>query len=350
MRKHYTLGMTMVLAFLLVSPLVHAQADSDKIIIFVGQYESNEIRGEDQIALDSIAQWVNVEFMDSGEFNDARSSELYGEGGKNAVGVIVSESIGSGAVGNFALVDGYPVPVILMEAGMFTDDPASDNKWPLLIEGGGIWGYGSPEAVDVQWQIAEDMHFITDGYNIGDIINYSPSPGRGVPYIHGISPYHVILATASRTEGGSDNETFVQDQAVALAYIEDPAILFMNFAYEYFSDATTEFWDLLHKSVIFMFDAFPVGFDQILTEEFNLSVFPNPVTSNAAVSFSSEAGQNVSLSLYSLTGALIGNVYEGISSAGENVINLPTEGYVSGLYLVKLQIDNKTAFSKFIVK
>lgn len=348
MKKIYSLGSVMMLALMLASLMVYAQP-VEKTIIFVGQYEpsTTNIRPEDQVAIDSISQWIsNLVFMDQGDFNTATADELYGETGTGAVGVIFSESIGSNGVYNFALRDNYPVPVITMEEAIFSSDLAATDKWPLLIEGGGIWGFDPPEAVDVQWKIAEDMHYVTEEHSIGDVVTTATAANRGVPYLHGLDPYHIILATGARADGGD----YIQAEAIALGYVEYPEILIMNVPYTHLSIGTPEFYALLHRSVKFMFEAYPVGIDQVLTKEFGLSVYPNPATRNTVISFSAEAGKNVSIDLYSLTGALVGNVYTGMTVAGENVVNLNTERYGSGLYLIELQIENKVSHAKFILK
>jgi hypothetical protein len=90
--------------------------------------------------------------------------------------------------------------------------------------------------------------------------------------------------------------------------------------------------------------------DQRLADESNLSVYPNPATKDAAIRFTSEAGKNVSVHLYSLTGASIGHIYNGMSVAGENRIELNTENYSAGLYIIELKVDNKASHAKFILK
>lgn len=349
MKKNYTLRMTSMLALLLVSLLAFAQPDVDKTIIYVGQYVANteDIRAEDSIAMDSIAQWVNVVFMDQGVFNEASAGDLYGESGTNAVGVVFSESIGSNGVFNFGLQDGYPVPAIVMEFAVFTSDLEATDKWPLLVEGGGIWGADPGQEVDLQWRIFDDLHYITEEYAVDQVVTMAtPENSRGIPYLHGLEPYHIILATGAKPDAGD----YIQDQAITCAWIEDPAMLLMNISYEHLPNCTEDYFNILHRAVKFMFEAFPVGVDQILTDEFNLSVFPNPATDHATVRFSMEAGKEVSVKLYSVTGGLIGNVYKGISAGGENVINLDTEEYVSGLYLLELEVDNKISYSKFVLQ
>jgi hypothetical protein len=278
MRHNYILSKILMLTFMLASVMVYAQP-VERTIIYVGQYEASttNIRPEDSTAIDSISQWVTpVVFLDQGVFNDAPADSLYGDGGDaiGAEGVIISESIGSTSVGNFGLRDNYPVPCITME-GVLTNDPASINKWPLLLEDGGVWGYDPPEDVDVQWRIVEDQHYITEGYTYEQIINYANAASRGVPYLHGIAPSHIILATGAREDGGTANPTYVQDEAIALAYIESPEILYMNIAYTYLGEgvATTDFYQILHRSVEFMFDAIPQppieSVDQLTADKFH---------------------------------------------------------------------------------
>lgn len=352
MKKIYMRKISMTLAAMMVSVLAFAQPVSEKVIIFVGA-DDGTARAEDQVCIDSLNKWVNIVYMGSTEFNDASADDLYfSDGGTKAEGIIISESIGSTAVPNFGLRDGYPVPCIAME-GVFTNDPANTEKWPLLLQGdeGGIWGYGAPEDVDVQWRIVEDMHEVTEGLNIGDIINYAPAADRGVPYLFGIDPYHIILATGARTEGGADNPNYMQDKAIALAYIDDPYIIYMNIAYTYLAVATAEYYQILHNSVVFLFDAFPTGLDNVrAAEDFQLSVFPNPAAGRASVSFDAQAGQEVSLKLYSVTGAIAGEAYRGLASGGSQMVELNTADYPSGIYMVEFKAGNENAYTKLVIK
>jgi len=337
-----------MLALLLASAMAFAQPDVEKLIIFVGA-DDGTARAEDQVCIDSLSQWVNIEYMGSSEFNDATADQLYGESGLGAEGVIISESIGSTAVPNFGRRDNYPVPAIIME-GVITGDNTDETRWPLLIpDQGGTWGYGTPEAVDVQWKINDNFHYVTEQYNVGEVINYADSPDRGVPYIHHIAPEHLILATANRTEGG-DNADFDQSQAVALGYIVDPPMIYMNVAYTYLAVASVDFYNILHRSVKYIFDAFPVGVDQVRTEEFGLTVFPNPAANEAAIRFSAEAGKDVSVNLYSLIGSELGSIYQGVTSGGAQEIRLNTSEYPSGVYMVELEVGKKVSHSKFVIK
>lgn len=318
---------------------------ADKTVIVVGDLAGTAL-AEDQVLIDSVSNWVeNVIYYGSAAFNAASADTLY----TDIDGVIISESINSVHVGNFGLRDEYPVPCILMEGTMTGDPETETTKWPLLMEGGGIWGYGTPEDEDIQWRIVNNEHHITKEYDVDDLIYYGETAGRGVPYIHDIDPEHIILATAARSDGG-DVEDFVQDDAIAVAYIIDPEILYLNVAYTYLAEGTPEFYGILKRGAQFLFDFVPVGMRTVFANETNLSIFPNPATSIANIRFSIETGRDVSVNLISVTGGFVGNIYQGASQSGQNSINLNTDNYLPGLYFIELKMDNKLAYKKFVLK
>jgi hypothetical protein len=90
--------------------------------------------------------------------------------------------------------------------------------------------------------------------------------------------------------------------------------------------------------------------DERSAGENNLSVYPNPAQDNATIRYTAEGGKHVSVDIYSLTGAHMGNVYNGTTVSGENLVNLKTAHFAAGLYLVKLNIDNQVSHTKFTLK
>lgn len=339
-----------MLTLILGSTTVFAQS-VEKILIFVGGQEDSA-RVEDQVAIDSLTSWgMEIVYMGSTQFNDATVADLY-EGGASADGVIISESIGSTNVPNFGIRDEYPVPIIIME-GVLTNDDASTTKWPLLDAEGGVWGFDPPEDVDVEWEINDTDHYITENYDLGQVIKYAPEKGRGVPYLHGIDPSHQVLAVATRTEGGTDNPTWVKDEAITLAVIEDPAIVYMNVAYTYLAVASVEFYDILHRSVEFISDAIPEppeppeGINDI-ENRFELKVFP--YGGEMAVRFKAPAGQSARITMYDMTGKHVANLYEGETVSGYNFASFNAAEYSNGIYIVKMESGNQTLNTKVVIK
>jgi len=90
--------------------------------------------------------------------------------------------------------------------------------------------------------------------------------------------------------------------------------------------------------------------NQRVADDSQLSVYPNPAGKNTSVRFHAEGGEQVSIDLYNLTGARVGNIYNGRSVSGENLVDLNTESYGSGLYLLEVQIGSKVSHTKFVVR
>ncbi|MGW8317402.1 MAG: LamG-like jellyroll fold domain-containing protein, partial [Bacteroidales bacterium] len=67
--------------------------------------------------------------------------------------------------------------------------------------------------------------------------------------------------------------------------------------------------------------------DLQIADQAELSVYPNPASETASIRFSDEGGRNVSIDLYSVTGAHAGNVYRGRTVAGQNLVNLDAVNY-----------------------
>lgn len=107
---------------------------------------------------------------------------------------------------------------------------------------------------------------------------------------------------------------------------------------------------LIDQEVQTLFNKDFTRLNQKLANESTLSVYPNPVSEEGYISFNADAGKNVSVNLYSVTGAHVDNLYNGISASGVNRIQLNAEKYSSGLYLVELEIGNQVSHTKFIVK
>ncbi|HPR30803.1 MAG TPA: T9SS type A sorting domain-containing protein [Prolixibacteraceae bacterium] len=92
----------------------------------------------------------------------------------------------------------------------------------------------------------------------------------------------------------------------------------------------------------------PIGVDQLTANDFNMSVYPNPAKGNTVLRFTGEAGKAVSVKMYNITGSLIGNVYQGVSQAGNNTITLQTAEYTPGIYFVELNVGDKTVSSRLV--
>ena len=356
MKKIYFIKFTLLMSMLALTVLIFGQI-SDKKVIIVGALDRNVnppiIRPEDQVLIDSVSQWVDATFLDAAIFNNAPKDSLYTTIG--AEGVIISESIGGGAVGNFGqLRDQFPKPCIIFEAAVFTDDAATTDKWLLLETGGGTWGYGSPKAVDVQWKIIDNTHYITQEFDLG-VVNYAAEPNRGVPYLHDISYNPKILAVAAREadDVGGSNSTYTQDKAIAIGLIEARNILFINVAYTYFAaEGTENLYKLLHRAVEFMFDAYPpepVAINENLLSKIELTAFPNPASDEVTIRFKASEIGNATATIFDVTGKAITTLNKK-TVLGNNYFFHDVSNYPRGLYVVKVQAGNHTEYTKMVIQ
>ena len=90
--------------------------------------------------------------------------------------------------------------------------------------------------------------------------------------------------------------------------------------------------------------------NQKYADDSDLAIYPNPVAGEATIRFTADAGLDVSANLYSVTGAHISQVYNGISVPGVNRIQMNARSLNAGLYLLELEVGNNVSHTKFLVK
>lgn len=358
MRKIYLKKTMLALSFLMMLTIVCF--GQKKKIILVGA-DADNARAADSVLIDTLVQWVDVHYMGSAAFNEATYNQLYNPTtGIGAEGVIVSESIGSGSIFNFGRRDNYPVPSIVMEAAMFTDDVALETRWPLMATGGGTWGFATPEEVDLKWKIVWNFNYITEEYANYQVITYSTisPPTYGVPYLHDFNVPVTILAVGARESGGTSPADWDQSKAVAVGHLTSKDMLFMNIAHPYHgldpADATktvgtSDFFNLFKRSVKFIFNLIPSSVEKVQNDIFNLSVYPNPAESGMQVSFKAIDNQNARISLVNLAGQEVLN-HSLKTLYGINRVELDVNPVASGIYLLKLEIGGQVTYTKISVK
>ena len=93
----------------------------------------------------------------------------------------------------------------------------------------------------------------------------------------------------------------------------------------------------------------PLGVNSIDKNEFELSVFPNPSSDNAAVNFKLTAEAKVSVEIYNIVGSLVSTIESGNKTGGTHTIKIDNSNLSNGSYFVKLTVGNTVAASKFNV-
>lgn len=81
----------------------------------------------------------------------------------------------------------------------------------------------------------------------------------------------------------------------------------------------------------------------------NLSMYPNPVSSQATISFDLKESCNVTYQVFDMTGRMVMNQNMGRMSEGEQQININAENLSSGSYILRLNQGAKNNSVKFMV-
>jgi hypothetical protein len=104
-------------------------------------------------------------------------------------------------------------------------------------------------------------------------------------------------------------------------------------------------------------EALTLGGATLATPKFSaadntLKVYPNPVSSNARISFNlSSASKNANIELIDMTGRVVENIYRGSLDQGEQTISWDLKSkYNAGTYLVKLSSENTNQVFSVLMK
>ncbi len=93
-----------------------------------------------------------------------------------------------------------------------------------------------------------------------------------------------------------------------------------------------------------------VGVKEYSVDNFQLSLFPNPVTDKKpVVSYQLKRNEEVSIDIYNTLGDLVKSVQKEELSAGNHEQQINLTALSTGTYFIKLKAGDKTDFIKFII-
>ena len=81
-----------------------------------------------------------------------------------------------------------------------------------------------------------------------------------------------------------------------------------------------------------------------------LSIYPNPVSGEAVISFTLSRSQHVSLRLFDVQGKLVYTLTDKVLEAGSNEARLSTGGIGKGIYFVKVETEENVLSKRIIVE
>lgn len=78
-----------------------------------------------------------------------------------------------------------------------------------------------------------------------------------------------------------------------------------------------------------------------------MNLYPNPTKGDANINISTVSDQNLTVSLYSLSGKHIANLFEGSSMAGQSQeVSFSTSSLANGVYFIKLTTVDGNSLTK----
>jgi PKD repeat protein len=93
-----------------------------------------------------------------------------------------------------------------------------------------------------------------------------------------------------------------------------------------------------------------VGINDVLANQFNLNVYPNPFNTDAQVSFSLNKASTVRVTVYDMLGRNVASINKGKLNAGNQTISLSEMGFngAAGAYMMNIQIDDVVIHKQII--
>jgi len=93
---------------------------------------------------------------------------------------------------------------------------------------------------------------------------------------------------------------------------------------------------------------FSVNVDELNTS-INISISPNPTNGISNLTFTNVSKSNINVNLYDLSGKLVKNITNNSYSAGQHQIELNSTELAKGIYFIKVQQNEQSFTSKWIV-
>lgn len=90
--------------------------------------------------------------------------------------------------------------------------------------------------------------------------------------------------------------------------------------------------------------------EPVAANELAASVYPNPAEGKMLISYSIATAGEVRVEVYDLAGSVMLRAEEGKQPAGPHVLTLDAEMLAGGMYMLKIEAGNYTAYKKVVIK
>jgi CotH kinase protein/Secretion system C-terminal sorting domain len=93
-----------------------------------------------------------------------------------------------------------------------------------------------------------------------------------------------------------------------------------------------------------------VGVKDILLDNLNLNIYPNPVDNQLFIEFKNDKKQNVRVNIFDATGRFIETIFEENLSKGDQQIRWKTDGKPTGIYFLRFDFGGRRLLKKVVLE
>jgi hypothetical protein len=95
--------------------------------------------------------------------------------------------------------------------------------------------------------------------------------------------------------------------------------------------------------------AAPTSVNNVTVTPDKFEIYPNPAYGTCKVKYTTTQAENVTISLYDVTGKMVKEVYNGYADKGLQIVYFDTQTIPTGLYFCRLQSEHLTETQKIVI-
>jgi len=188
-----------------------------------------------------------------------------------------------------------------------------------------------PSTGDFIW-MDESLPYVLTSGNLGQLITL---PLQNPQALNAGEPYLVVVGSFG--DGGASNDLVVATSGVSEAQTT------------FYFDMTDQTWYYTTSTPMVRMNFNPALSLNEVENTYALSVYPNPATTNATVSFSLNNEASVNINVTDLSGKVVYTNALGTVN-GTQSVNVNTDALNSGVYMVNVSVDGNVSTQKLVIR
>jgi hypothetical protein len=285
------------------------------------------------------------------------------EGIQGYEAIFINETCDSKIFNDFAQTLNYPIPCVTLEAYVVHQDRwgwLDDVSTELLQPGDGEATVDNTILV-----IKDNSHYITEIFQKNEEVKWSNADENetdlgftGTVVVKEVNvEYSGKLATIKANI--DDNEFYNLVTVDASDDIPNNVVLWGINANGLNGEGegkqhygTNEFFQIARRACEWAYDEMPgeVSVEDHIADSYQLVAFPNPASERATIRFNVPAAGPAKVTLYDITGQQVDVLLDKNIHVGNNFIFMDVTDYPKGVYFIKLHFEERTEFTKLVIK